>query len=306
MDDLNYTIAGLRPDLAAIEVNEPEGYISEKLMPTLKVYQPAGILDYHAKVADTGAQRDREVGASPTSQQIAQSSLEFSCEEVIKRGAIAPKQVPIMGGIENADKIGAKFAKRQVMAAREADVAALVLHAPNANFSAGDVVTQAATARKACKGIFGKLLLVAGQETLAQLFMELVTENGSSELFSRIVSGTSPNVAMEGLDPAAQARAIATLFGCQGALAGDDEIWGKGNLAGRFAIGRFDDGEEDAHLAKPVFGRVLQYLPDGKTPISITSIPFPEKKNNYYDAEAHMVAKVLNSSGVYVFGGVGG
>ena len=303
-----YTIQGDRPDLAAIEVNAPEGYIAEKVMPTLKVYQPAGTLDYHAKVSDDTAQTGRSAGTAPTATQIAQSYVTFNCAEVVKRGAIEPKQVPIMGGIEKADQIGARFAKRQVMAYREAAVAALALKtagSADTTFDAGAVVAQAAAARAASKGISGRLCLVGASETLAALYMELVTENATSALLARIVSGTAPGVAMEGLDPAAQAKAVATLFGCQDALVGDDLIWGAGSCAGRFAIGRFDEASDDAHLFQPVFGRVLQYIPDSGTPIAITSTPFPKELNNYYDALTYMVPKVLNASGVYVFDGVG-
>ena len=305
----NYTVEGLRPDLAAIEVNAPEGYIGEKLMPTLKVYQPAGRLDYHSKVNDSAAQTGRSLGSAPSSTQIAQSYVDFSCAEIIKRGAIAPSQVPIMGGIEKADQIGARFAKRSVMAYREGVVAGLVLKGTgdaDATFSAGDVVTQAAAARASSKGIAGRLALVGGSETLSALYMELVTENATSALLARIVSGTAPGVAMEGLDPNAQARAVATLFGCQDVFVGDDAIWGADSLAGRFAIGRFDVGAEDNHLFEPVFGRVLQYLPDGENPIAIESTGNRKDINNYYTAHTWMVAKVLNSAGVYVFGGVGG
>lgn len=302
-----YTVQGVRPDLAAIEVNPPEGYISEKLMPTLNVYQPAGTLDYHGKQSDSSAQRDRVTGAAPTATQIAQSGLSFSCGEVIKRGAIEPKQVPIMGGIAKADQIGAKFAKRQVMAAREGDVAALVLKtagSADVTFDAGAVVTQAAAARAASKGIAGKLTLVGAAETLAALYMALITEIDTSALLARIVAGTAPNVALEGLDPAIQAKAVAMLFGCADALVGDDAIWAAGSCAGRFAIGRFDEGGDDAHLWQPVFGRTLQYIPENGMPIEITSTPSTTNINNYYDAKTYMVAKVLNSGGVYVFDGV--
>ena len=62
---------------------------------------------------------------------------------------------------------------------------------------------------------------------------------------------------------------------------------------------------DDAHLFNPVFGRVLQYIPEGGAPIAITSTPSTTNVNNYYDAVTYMVPKVLNSAGVYVFDGVG-
>lgn len=301
MDDINLTTDAVRPDLAALEVNPPEEYIGEQLMPTIPVYQPSGDFYYHAKPTVSAAQTDREDAAAPDTEQLANTYVSFSVAEIIKRVGIVPKQVPVMGGIENADKIGGKASKRKVMAAREAIVAGLVLGIVNATFDPGAVTAQAAAARAATKGIAGKLTLVGSSQTLADLFMALVREDSTSALISRIVSGTAPGVAMEGLDPAIQAKAAAILLGCSAVLAGDDEIWNAGDLEGRFAIGRFDSGEEGAHLWQPVFGRVLQYLPEGQAPLKVSSYPDKKNINNLYTADTQMVAKVLNASGVYAF-----
>jgi len=305
MDDLNYTIDAVRPDLAALEVNPPEEYISDKIMPTYLVRQPSGKFYYHPKVSDTPAQTNRQTATAPETEQIAQSYKDFTCEEAIKRIGIAPDQVPIMGGIAHADKVGAKAAKRSVMAKREALVAALTLGTVSTTFDPGSISAQSAAARRATKGINGKLTLVGATQTLSDVFLALLREEITGKLISNLVGGTSPSVAMEGLDPEVQAKAVAVLFGCSAVLVGDDDIWAAESLEGRFAIGRFDNGDEDNHLFLPVFGRVLQYLPENEDLFKLSSHPDKTAINNLYTADTKMCAKVLNASGVYVFDGVG-
>lgn len=296
-----YTTPGDRPDLASIEVNAPEGYIADRLMPILKVYQPAGKLYYHGKQSDVAAQTGRTTGVAPNKTQIGQSDVDFSCAEVIQRAAIAPSQVPIMGGISKADAIGVRVAKRSVMAYREAAVADLVFAGAGTAFDPGAIVSQAAAARAATKGIAGRLILVGATQTLGDLYMTLLREDATSTLLSRIVSGTAPGVAMEGLDIAVQAKAVAVLFGCADALVGDDAIWAAGAREGCFAVGRFDAATEDNHLYEPVFGRTLQYIPESGEPIAVTATADTNAINNLYTVQTHMVSKVLNSAGSYKF-----
>lgn len=301
MSDPNYTITGDRPDLAALEVNPPEGYIADRIMPTIIVRQPSGKLYYHSKQNPIQAQKDREDGVTPNKTQIAQSDLDFTCVQVDARAAIAPRQVPIMGGIAHADEIGAQGAKEAVMAEREKSVASLLLGGTATTFDPGNVTVQAAAARAATKRHAGVLKLVAAAETLSSIFMEMVKDNNTCKLMSNVVAGTSPNVAMTALDPEAQARAVAVMFGCRDVLAGDDEIWDDGALAGRFAIVRLMDNIGDRYLFRPVFGLTLQYLPENGQLVRITSTGDTVSVNNLYTATTDMVSKVLNSGAAHVF-----
>ena len=118
-----------RSDLIPVAdaVNPPEGYIGSMLLPAQKVSQPSGTMYYHAVVADGTAQTSRVTGVAPTGTQIAQSSTTFTVGEIIARGLVAPNQVEIMGGIENADRIGATFAVRSVMKKKETLICAATL-----------------------------------------------------------------------------------------------------------------------------------------------------------------------------------
>ena len=300
-DSPNYTTTADRPDLAALEVNPPEGYIADKIMPTVIVSQPSGILYYHAKQSKIEAQKNREDGTAPNKTQIAQSNLDFTCVQVEARAAIAPRQVPIMGGIEHADEIGAQGAKEAVMAEREQSVASLLLGGSATTFDPGNVTVQAAAARTATKGHAGVLKLVASTETLSSIFMEMVRESETCKLLANVVAGTSPQVAMTALDPEAQARAVAVMFGCRDVLAGDDEIWNDGALAGRFAVVRLMDEIRDRYLFRPVFGLTLQYRPEDGQLVRIQSTADTVSVNNLYTATTDMVSKVLNSGAAHVF-----
>lgn len=300
-DPVNYTVTADRPDLAAIEVNPPEGYIADRIMPTLIVRQPSGKLYYHSKQARIQAQKNREDGVTPNKTQIAQTDLDFTCVQVDARAGIAPRQVPIMGGIEHADEIGAQGAKEAVMAEREKSVAALLLGGTATTFDPGNVTVQSAEARAATKGHAGSLKLVASSETLSDIFMEMVKDSATCKLMSNVVAGTSPNVAMTALDPEAQARAVAVMFGCRDVLAGDDEIWNDGDLAGRFAIVRLMDDIGNRYLFRPVYGLTLQYQPEDGQLVRITSTADTVSVNNLYTATTDMVSKILNSGAAHVF-----
>lgn len=300
--DPNYTITGDRPDLAALEVNPPEGYIADRVMPVLVVRQPSGKLYYHEKQGLIAAQTGRTAGVAPNKTQIAQSNVDFTCSEVTARAAIAPNQVPIMGGIARADEIGARGAKRSVMTKREESVADLLLGVDSPTlFDPGNVVEEAAAARTATKYHAGVLKLVGAAETLSALYMTMVREEATCSLLARVVAGTAPEVAMTALDPEAQARAVAVLFGCRDVLWGDDEIWAAGDLAGRFAIARLMDDPGEEYLFRPIFGRTLQYIPEDREPVRITSTADTININNLYTATTEMTAKVLNPGAAYVF-----
>lgn len=300
--DPTYTTTSDRPDLAELEVNPPEGYIADSIMPTVIVRQPSGKLYYHAKQNRIAAQKNREDGVTPNKTQIAQSDLDYTCVQVDARAAIAPRQVPIMGGIEKADMIGAQGAKEAVMAEREKAVSALLLGGDNpTTFDPGNVTVQAAAARTATKGHAGVLKLVAATETLSAIFMQMVQDSATCKLMANVVAGTSPQVAMTALDPEAQARAVAVMFGCKGVLAGDDEIWNDGDLEGRFAIVRLLDSVENRYLFRPVYGLTLQYLPEDGQLVRITSTGDTVSVNNLYTATTDMVSKVLNGEAAHVF-----
>jgi len=111
-----YTNTDARPDLATIEVNPPEGYIGTRMMPVTPVAEKAGSVAYATVTADSTAQTSRAAGVAPTPTQISNTATTWSCAEMIDRAAITPDEVNQIGGIENADQIGARWAMSKVLA----------------------------------------------------------------------------------------------------------------------------------------------------------------------------------------------
>jgi hypothetical protein len=108
-----YTEEGDRSALQSeIEINPPEGYIGVKMMPVVPVSEKAGSMTYATVKAETTAQTGRSPGVAPTPTQISNSAEAWSCTEIIERAAITPDEAKQMGGIQNADKIGFRWAMR--------------------------------------------------------------------------------------------------------------------------------------------------------------------------------------------------
>lgn len=303
-----YTITGPRPDLAAIEVNPPEGYIGSKLIPTVMVEQKTGVIYYATVTADGTAETDRAAGAAPDSAQISNSNTTWTCAEKILRGKITPDEVKGMGGIEKADMVGAKYSKRAVMKAVEQSIADLVLDsgvAASGTFDPAKVLTQVQDAVQSLRQYEGRVTLAAATKTLKGMWQALLAESTTGKVLSRIVSGTAPGVAASGLNMQAWLDAMALYLGVDQVLAGDDSIWNAAAIAGRFAIGKFDDGvDELSHKYKPVYAKNYVFLPDSGTPYFIESIADRLTKNNMYDCSVWHEVKELNAAAKYVFAGV--
>lgn len=304
--DPYYTSTGPRPDLAAIEVNPPEGYIGAKIIPTVFVAEPTGVVYYHTPAADVTAQTGRSSLAAPTGTAITNSNTTFTCAERISRGQIDPAEVKVMGGIAKADMVGAKYAKRNVMKAVETLIAAATTAtAADDTFDPAKLMAQAQTALDATRRYYGKTTLVGATITLKRAVQSILNDSTASKVFSRLVTGTSPSVAVSGMNFKAWMDGLAMYLGVDQVLAGDDAVWNAGDNAGKLAIGKFDDGSEELiHKYEAVFARNFVYLPDSGNPWSLESIADRLTKSNNYDAQVNNHVVTLNANAVYVLGGV--
>ena len=310
MNDRLYTQEGERPDLAAMEVAAPEGFIAHEILPIVPVVDKTGIIYYATATADVAAQTGRAVGAAPTATQISDSSTTYTCAEAIKRGRITPDEAKQMGGIEKADAVGAKFAKRSVMRARETDCAGLILAtgaaADNA-FDPAKIQTDVQDAIDTFELYDGVTALIASTWVFKAMLQEMLLDSTYGPALARLVSGASGVQAVQGLSLEAWKQAVAIFFGVDKVLAGNSGIWNATAINGRFAIAKLDDDPDPmSHKWKPVLGKTYQFLPDGTNPWFIESIPHRNTKNNFYDATGWYDAVLLNSAAVYVFDGVAG
>jgi hypothetical protein len=308
MNDAYYTETGERPALAAIEVNPPEGFIGSQIIPIVPVTQTSSVLFYATVTADSAAQTNRAIGQAPGGTQIAQSNTTYTTREAVKRGSITPDEAKGMGGIDKADEVGSKWAKRQVMRALESDVAALVMKSGSSADAAIDPAkcqTQVQTALQAIRLYEGTTALVASTYNLKSLLQQLLADSAYGPAMSRLVTGTTGVQAIQGLSLNAWLSSLAIFFGVDKVLAGDDNIWNATAIAGRMTIVKLDDGADPlSHKWKPVYGKCFQFLPDGNQPWLIESIADRLTKNNHYDATLWYDAVVLNSGAAYTFDGI--
>jgi len=308
MNDAYYTQTGERADLAAVEVNAPEGYIAPKILPIVPVREKTGVIYYATVTADAAAQTGRGVGVAPDGTQISDSSTTFTCAESIKRGKVTPDEAKTMGGIEKADEVGAKFAKRSVMKHLESDVGGLILASgaeADYHFDPSKIRTQIQTAKQALRLYEGRTALIAATFNIEAMLQSMLADAVYGAALARLVTGASGVAAVQGISLEAWKQALALFFGVNDVLAGDDTVWNAAAVAGRFAIAKLDDSTDElAHKYKPVLGKIFQFAPDGKNPWLIESIGDRITKNNYYDATQWYDSVILNSGAVKVFDGV--
>ena len=301
-----YTEEGERSALQSeIEINAPEGYIGTKLMPVVPVMEKAGSATYATVTADAAAQTGRGVGVAPDATQISNSSKVWACSEIIKRAAITPDEVKQMGGIENADKIGFRWAMRSVLKAREALIAAVVLGAKDATFDPAKMRTQIQTAMQALRLYPGKSVLVSSSMTLKAMVQQMAADTVVGPMFARIVTGTSSAEAVLGLSIKAWLQGLALFTGVDEVMAGDDDVWNAGTCAEKFSIVKVDATNDPlSHKYMPVLGKTITFLPSGTQGWDLQAIANRTLINNFYDAKMWIDVETYNAGAVYTFDGV--
>lgn len=306
MNDAHYTSLGERPDLAALNVLQPESYIADSIYPVVPVMDKSGTIYYATTNANAAAQTGRSAGAAPSNTQISDSDTTFTCAEAIKRYSVTPDEAKQMGGIENADRVGAEAAKRSVFRAIESAVCTEVLGGtPSNNYDPAKLQTDFQTAVDSLDLYEGRTTLVTSTKTAKAMVQGLLADATHGPAISRLVSGTSPSVARTGLNFQAWADALALLLGVDGVLLGNDSIWNATAVQGRFAVVKVDDsGDPLSHKYRATLGKRYQFLPDGSSPWIVESIPDRLTKNNHYDASIWYNVVTLNSGALYLFDGV--
>lgn len=303
-----YTETGDRPDLAALEVNPPEGYIADLILPNVPVMEKSQTIYYATVTADNTAQTGRAVGVAPTGTQISNSSTTYTAAEAIKRGQVTPDEAKVMGGIEKADEVGGKWAKRMVMAYKESDVAGLIMNTggdTDANFDPAKIQTQVQTALHALRRYEGLSTIIASSFNLKSMLQSMLDDPTHGPALARLVAGAGGVDSVRGLSLEAWMQSLAIWFGVDRVLNGDDGIWNATAIQGRMAVAICDDGTDAlSHKWKPVLGKTFQFLPDGENPWEVQSVGDRVNINNLYDAKLWYDAVILNSAAVYTFDGI--
>jgi hypothetical protein len=303
-----FTSTGRRPDLEAMEVNPPEGYIGNELIPTFQVMDKTGTVYYNAVTADSAAQTGRSTTAAPTAETVANTSTTFTCAEVVDRAVITPDEAKSMGGIEKADRVGTIVAKRNVLNAIETAVRVKVLGtagAADATFDPGKCTLQVQTALETVRRYEGLRVMSGSSIVMKGIVRSLLADNTMGPVFARLVSGTNPATAASGLNLKVWADALAIWFGVDKVLMGCDAVWNPAATPGRFAVTVVDNsGDPLSHKWKPVYAKNFLYLPDGNQPFEVRSYANEDTLTNNYTALAWYNVVELNSAATYVFDGV--
>jgi hypothetical protein len=267
--------------------------------------EKASGFSYATVTADSTAQTGRVAGVAPNKTQIANSAGTFSCAEVVDRGAVTPDEAKQMGGIANADAVGAKWAMRQVLKLREGLIAAKVLGTADDTFDAAKLRTDMQFARQALRLYPGRTVLAASSFVLNAMVQNIAAEAGIGDAFARIVTGVNAAEAAMGLSFEAWKRGLAMFLGVDDVLAGDDAVWNAGTYAGKFAIVKVDNSNDPlSHKYIPVIGKCFTFQPDDASGWQIESAADRVAINNLYTAKAWINVVELNAGAVYVFDGV--
>lgn len=274
-------------------------------MPVATVAEKAGSNAYATVTADSTAQTGRVAGAAPSVTQISNSAHAWACAEIIDRSGITPDEVKQMGGIDKADEIGARWAMRQVLAAREALIAAVVLGTADDAFDPSKLRTDVQTARQTIRLYPGLTVLVASTYTLNAMVQNIAADSNIGPAFSRIVTGTNSAEAVMGLSFAAWQRGLAMFLGVDDVFAGDDAVWNAGTCEGKFSIVKVDNSNDPlSHKYLPVLGKTITFIPEGGNGWEVQSVGDRTLLNNFYDAKMWIDVETYNAAAVYTFDGV--
>jgi len=301
-----YTQEGERSELQnEIEINPPEGYIGTKMMPVVPVKEKAGSMAYATVTADTTAQTGRVTGVAPTATQISNSAHAWACVEVIDRAAISPDEAKQMGSIEAADKIGFRWAMRQVLALREGLIADVILGTADDVFDAAKLRTDAQVAKQALRLYPGRTVLAASSYVLNCMVQNIAATAVIGDAFARIVTGVNAAEAAMGLSFNAWKQGLAMFLGVDEVLAGDDAVWNAGARAGKFSIVKIDNTNDPlSHKYIPILGKTITFLPENTKGWELQSIANRTLLNNFYDAKMWIDVETYNAAAVYTFSGV--
>ena len=299
------TEIGRREDLERIEVNWPEGYIGLRLFPKLDRMKQTGTVYYAALTADAAAESTRSKGTAPTTVLLSASRTTYSCAERVKRYGVAFDEVDNIGGIAQADRLGAMASKRSVMRAFE-DLVVDEVMAGSADASvSSDLITKVTAAKKAIKRYKGRTAFVTSDTT----FHAAMTD---TEVAARLATFTSVTPADNAQILALKRTLLAMVLEVDEVLIGDDDHWyvataggsNNVNIQGRGLVVQLPPVEEESHTMDPVLGKTVFYLPDGVQPFILETHPNEDEKANKYDAQYYVDVMTLNASAAYLLDGI--
>jgi len=282
------TTASSRPDLAALEVNAPLGYIGGILLPTVRISGKAGTIYDAQLVADAAATTSRSAGTAPQAVSLTENSSAISTEELIKRYKVPYESVPLLGGLAATDALGGKAAKRSVMNALETAQLAVVIS------GAGTSITSAIVDGivDACDQVHrydGKTAFVCDVGIYRWLIQQTEIKNLLVRTFGGLGFVQSMSLTYEAFKGMLQA-----IFGVDMVLVADDKFYPYGYRT-TAAIVKVPPADDASYVSDPQLGRTFIYWPTDASMFEINSFPDDDIRANVYDAIVWYDAEQFNS-----------
>jgi len=296
-----------RPDLEVLEYARPN-YITDMIFPMLPRGERQGTLYYRDIQADVSAQTGRSGGAAPTEQTVTDSNVSFnlSNDEFIVREKIADAEIAGLGGLDSAQQIASRVAKRAVGNAIEDLTAANIL--ANVSVTYNDIGTSLIDAVSTG---FDTLADYAGQGEIALVV--------SSKLFSMIkrFEEVKDRMKFTGI-VADDIRAVrnvssvqlAALLGVDRVIVGNNEQWytQSGTYQDRAALVKVPsmgiDPREDTQVGRTLWFSANDDAPAGDALFEVHSWYNEDKLSEMVDCRAYAEQKVLNTELIYGLDGI--
>jgi hypothetical protein len=290
------TEQGRRPELEAIEVNPPIGYIGLKLLPAWHVTAKAGTYYYQTVVSDSAAQTSRTPGAAPTATTLSENSSTFSCAERIKRYVVPYEMVPLVGGVAGSDKLGAKAAKRSVQRSLESAILAALVDSAGTDYSDA-IIDGLIAAANSVKRYAGKTVFACCLGTYRWLLQQDEIKNMLLRTFNVQVPEAQLSSILS-IRPDVFKAALQGIFMFDDVLIADDDHWPAAYTYTAIVAKVPADGEELSFVNQPELGRTCIYLPESGNEFEIYSHPDDNIRGNVYDAVIWDSIQVMNSDAV--------
>ena len=292
---------GRRPDLEALNVNPPIGYIGDRLYPRTPSRFASGIISGMTLPTYAAAQTSRTDGNAPTTTLITNNEVSYTCTEIISRYGKTAKQTMDTMDIYRCDEQGGAAAIRSMMYDLEKArlTAAVTPISGNYNKITGqatdnilDLVTNALEAIRLYHGV---RVLVMGAAMLQKF--------GRCAALTQFYGGAPVERRDSLLDIRERiVSSIQSVFLLDEVLIADESILNNSSnpifdadTIVAAVIPHENEVTEWSYTLNPELGRTVVYQPyEGLKPFQVESFPDAQKRVNCYDAVTRSAVVELN------------
>lgn len=292
---------GRRPDLEALNVNPPIGYIGDRLYPRTPSRFSAGTLSGMTLPTYAAAQTSRTDGNAPTTTLISNNEVSYTCTEIISRYGKTAKQTMDTMDIYRCDEQGGAAAIRAMMYDLEKTRLTAAVTPVTGNYnkitgtSSDNILDLVTNALEAIRLYHGVRVLVMGAAMLQKFgrCADITNFYGAApverrdallDIRERIVS------------------AIQSVFLLDEVLIADETILNASsnpifdaNTIVAAVIPHENEVTEWSYTLTPELGRTVVYQPyEGLKPFQVESFPNMNTRTNCYDAVTRSAVVELN------------